>query len=130
MNNKPHKVCCYCEHGRYDSGDRSVGLSGYWECFNANIPDDVDYEDIGKENEDCPYFKSRLYDICSNCKREINAPQWLWEDRVYHGAYGDYPCCCEECMETLKRNEKEEIQKEEYLWKETKKFSINHPIYT
>ena len=99
---KPFMTCRFCTHGIYEE-DQSVGIVGGYVCDNPVVPDDYD-EEIGSEDKDCEFFEPILHEKCDVCGRVMNVPLWLW-DKVFHGAFRDYVCCCQECIDTQKNKE-------------------------
>ena len=109
-NKIPRKTCAYCIHGSWFE-DRSVGIFGYYECDNPDIPEDFE-GDLPSENkdEDCEFFSPLLIKQCGNCGREMDVPDWLWT--IWHpGEFGQLPCCCHKCADELDKKERAEYEK-------------------
>ena len=113
---KPFMTCQYCKHGIYEE-DLSVGIPGGYDCDNPCIPEEIyDSEDFGAENQDCKFFEPVIHEKCDVCGRTMNVPMWLW-DKIFHGAYGDYVCCCQECIDEQRSREDAEFARNDHLEK-------------
>lgn len=86
-----NKNCAFCTHGYYFE-DRSVGIFGSYECDNPLMDEDIEYDDY------CSFFVPRLIDVCANCGKEINVPEFEW--KLWCAApHSQVPVCSIECQE-------------------------------
>lgn len=87
-----NKTCSFCTHGYYFE-DRSVGIWGGYECDNPEMEEDIN------ESGNCPYFSPRIIEVCANCGKEMNVPEFEWE-LWCASPHSQIPVCSIKCQET------------------------------